>query len=225
MFLRTLRESAMRRMNVLIAGAHGQVGQEVTTLLGQSDHDARGMVRDEAQVSDIEALGVEAVVADLEEDVSHAVRGYDAIIFAAGSGGENVWGVDRDGAIRLMETTEEQEAQRFVMLSSMNADAPEDSPDALQEYLRAKAEADERLRSSSLPYTIVRPGPLTNESGTGRIKTGENLDRDGDIPRADVAQTLVAALDIENTHGQTFEILSGDQPIEDALNDLPSESV
>jgi uncharacterized protein YbjT (DUF2867 family) len=211
-------------MNVLIAGAHGQVGQQITTLLGQSDHDARGMIRDEEQVSDIESLGAEAVVADLEQDVTHAVRGCDAILFAAGSGGENVQGVDRDGAIRLVETAEEQDAERFVMLSSINADNPEDSPDALQEYLRAKAKADEQLRSSTLTHTIVRPGPLTNEPGTGQIKTGNNLDRDGDISRADVARTLVAALEIENTYGQTFEILAGDEPIEDALEAVSSES-
>jgi uncharacterized protein YbjT (DUF2867 family) len=211
-------------MNVLIAGAHGQVGQHITTLLGQGDHDARGMVRDEGQVSDIEALGTEAVVADLKQDVTHAVRGCDAVIFAAGSGGEDVEGVDRDGAIRLIEAAEGQDAERFVMLSSINADNPEDSPDALREYLQAKAEADKRLRSSSLTYTIVRPGPLTNESGTGQIETGDDLDRDGDIPRADVAQTLVAALEMERTYGRTFEILAGDEQIEDALEDISSES-
>lgn len=211
-------------MNVLIAGAHGQVGQHITTLLGQSDHGARGMVRDEAQVSDIEALGAEAVVADLTQDVTHAVRGCDAVIFAAGSGGDDVEGVDRDGAIRLIEAAEEQYVERFVMLSSINADSPEDSPDALQDYLRAKAEADERLQSSSLTYTIVRPGPLTNEPGTGQIETGNDLARDGDISRADVARTLVAALETENTHGQTFEILGGDESIEDALDAIDSGS-
>lgn len=211
-------------MNVLIAGAHGQVGQHITTLLGQSDHEARGMVRDEAQVTDIEDLGAEAVVADLKQDVTHAVRGCDAVIFAAGSGGEDVEGVDRDGAIRLIEAAEEQGAERFVMLSSINADNPADSPDALQDYLQAKAEADEQLRSSSLVYTIVRPGPLTNEPGTGQIKTGDDLARDGEIPRADVARALVAALEKENTHGQTFEILAGDEPIEDALDAIDSES-
>lgn len=211
-------------MNVLIAGAHGQVGQHITTLLGQSAHEARGMVRDEAQVSDIEALGVEAVIADLKQDVTHVVRGCDAVIFAAGSGGEDVEGVDRDGAIRLIEAAEEQNAERFVMLSSINADNPDDSPDALLDYLHAKAEADERLRSSSLTYTIVRPGPLTNEPGTGQIKTGDDLDRDGGISRADVARTLVAALEKESTYGETFEILAGDEPIEDALEDIDSES-
>lgn len=208
-------------MRVLIAGSHGQVGQHITELLGQSDHDARGMIRDDAHVTAIEERGAEAVVADLTEDVTHAVRGCDAIIFAAGSGGEDVWGVDRDGAISLIETAEAQGVDRFVMLSSMNADDPEDSPDALYDYLVAKAEADDRLRESSVISTIVRPGPLTNEAGTGRIKASANLDRDGDIPRVDVARTLVTALQMEHTYGRTFEILAGDEPIEVALEELP----
>lgn len=207
-------------MRVLIAGAHGQVGQHITELLGESDHDARGMVRDEGQVEAIEERGAEAVVADLTQDVTHAVQGCDAIVFAAGSGGDDVWGVDRDGAILLIETAEEQGTDRFVMLSSINADSPEDSPDALHDYLVAKAEADEHLRESSLTHTIVRPGPLTNESSTGRITAGADLDRGRDIPRADVAQTLVTTLQMKNTHGQTFEILSGDEPIEAALNEI-----
>jgi uncharacterized protein YbjT (DUF2867 family) len=207
-------------MKVLVAGSHGQVGQHVTKLLSRSDHEVLGMVRDDGQVASIEEYGAAAVVADLTEDVSNASRGCDAIIFAAGSGGDDVWGVDRDGAINLVEIAEDQGVQRFVMLSSMNADSPEDSPEPLREYLAAKAEADEHLRDSDLAYTIVRPGPLTNDPGTGQIEIGDDLARDGEIPRADVAQTLVAALPLENTHGQTFEILAGETPIQVALNDL-----
>jgi uncharacterized protein YbjT (DUF2867 family) len=205
-------------MHVVVAGSHGRVGQHVTRMLARSDHDVRGMVRDEAQVGDVEALGAEAVVADLTVDVTRAVEGCDAVIFAAGSGGEDVWGVDRDGAINMMETAEAQGARRFVMLSSINADAPEESPEALREYLNAKAEADRRLRESELTDTIVRPGTLTDEEGTGRIRTGADLDREsGNIPRNDVARTLVAALPMESTHGLTFEVLAGDEPIEAAL--------
>lgn len=213
-------------MRVLLAGAHGQVGQHASELLGESDYDGVGMVRAEDQLSDIEELGIEAVHADLTEteDVSHAVEGCDVAIFAAGSGGDDVWGVDRDGAVNLMEACESAGVDRFVMLSAMNADAPEDSPEALREYLRAKAEADERLRESDLTYTVVRPGALTNEEGTGRIRTGESIDRrDGDVPRVDVARTLLATLEEEATYGVTFEMLSGDVDIEEALSDPLNE--
>lgn len=207
-------------MEVLVAGAHGQVGQHVTELLAESDHGAYGMVRDEDQTGDIESLGAEPVLADLTEDVTHAVEGRDAIIFAAGSGGNDVWGVDRDGAINVVDAAEAEGVGRFVMLSSINADQPENSPEALREYLRAKAEADEYLRESDLTHTIVRPGPLTNEEGTGEIRTGADLDRDDvEIPREDVARTLVAALETENTYGKTFELAAGDESVERALED------
>lgn len=205
-------------MNVLVAGSHGRVGRHVTRFLAESDHGVRGMVRVESQASDIRESGAEPVVADLTADVSHAVKGVDAIVFAAGSGGEDVWGVDRDGAVSLVDEAASAGVERFVMLSSINADRPEDSPEALREYLRAKGEADEYLRQSDLTYTVVRPGPLTNEGGTGRIRTGVDLDRDAiEIPREDVARTLVATLEAESTYGETFELAAGEQSIEEAL--------
>lgn len=210
-------------MHVLVAGAHGQVGQQVTELLVEEGYDVRGMVRDEDQLSDIESLGAEPVVADLTAAVEHAVRGCDAIVFAAGSGGEDVWGVDRDGAIALVEVAESLQVDRFVMLSSINAEAPDRGPEPLREYLQAKGDADEHLRASSLTHTIVRPGALTNDPGTGRIKTGRDLGTTGTIPRADVASTLVAALPRESTYGLSFDVLSGDEPIEEALTDPVAE--
>ncbi|EMA45434.1 SDR family oxidoreductase [Halococcus saccharolyticus] len=203
-------------MNVLVAGAHGKVGQQIMDVLDRSDHDATAMVRTDSYASDLEEYDAETVVADLTEDVSHAVEGHDAIVFAAGSSGEDVEGVDRDGAIGMIEAAEEHGVGRFVMLSAMNADDPESSPDALEDYLIAKQKADERLQASDLTYTIVRPGALTDESATGEIRAATKLDR-GEITRADVARTLVAALDIEETYGKTFEILAGDESIEAAL--------
>ncbi|MFB1063269.1 SDR family oxidoreductase [Natrinema sp. H-ect4] len=209
--------------SVLIAGAHGQVGQHVTELLGASDRTARAMVRDESQTDEMAELGEEPVVADLTGDVDHAVKGCDAIVFAAGSGGEDVYGVDRDGAIELIDAASAAGVDRFVMLSSMGADDPESGPEALRDYLIAKAEADEYLRNSGLDYTIVRPGELTNEPGTGEIRAGEGLELgDGAIPREDVARTLVTAIDFEPVFGETFEILSGEESIEAALEAIGS---
>ncbi|WP_049997328.1 SDR family oxidoreductase [Halococcus sediminicola] len=203
-------------MNVLIAGAHGGVGKHITELLSESDHAATAMVRKESQTGEMADFGVETVVADLTEDVTHAVAGHDAIVFAAGSGGEDVEGVDRDGAIGMIEAAEAEGVDRFVMLSSMNADSPDDSPDALYDYLLAKQAADARLQESDLTYTIVRPGALTDDPATDEIRAARKLDR-GEITRANVAHTLVAALDMASTHGETFEILAGDEPIESAL--------
>lgn len=209
-------------MNVLVAGAHGQVGQLITELLSDSDHETTAMVRAESQVDEMESFGVETAVADLTEDVAHAVAGHDAIVFAAGSGGEDVEGVDRDGAIGMIEAAEAEGVERFVMLSSMNADDPEAGPDELTDYLLAKQAADDRLQESELTYTIVRPGALTDEPATGEIRAARKLDP-GEITRADVARTLVTAIDMASTHGETFEILAGDEPIESALRSPTGE--
>jgi uncharacterized protein YbjT (DUF2867 family) len=210
-------------MDVLVAGAHGQVGIQLTELLAESEHGTYGMVRSRDQIEDIESFGATAVLGDLteEEDVERAVEHRDAILFAAGSGGKNVTGVDRDGAISMIDAAEDAGVSRFVMLSAMNADVPEDSPDALREYLEAKAAADAHLRESSLTYTIVGPGALTEDAPTGEIRVGDDLDR-GEITRADSAQVLAAALEIEATHGETFEVLGGEEPIENALESLSS---
>lgn len=211
-------------MDVLVVGAHGQVGQHVTRLLAEhDDHSAYGMVRKPAYDADIEALGATPVRGDVTDPASldDAFASRDAVIFAAGSGGEDVWGVDCEGAKHCVDAAEAHGVDRFVMLSSMGADAPESGPEGLQEYLEAKAEADDSLRESGLTWTIVRPGALTDEPGTGRIRTGSDLgwadEAEATIPREDVAATLVTALAMASTHGVTFEELSGETPIERAL--------
>lgn len=210
-------------MRVLVAGAHGDVGQHIVRqLVDHDEHEPVGLVRKEPYERDIESLGAEAVRGDVTnpESLEAALDGCDAVVFAAGSSGEDVWGVDRDGAINCVDAAEATDTDRFVMLSSINADSPEESPEALREYLRAKGEADDYLRESDLAYTVVRPGSLSDDDGTGRIRTGADLDRDeGTIPREDTAATLVAAVGMESTHGLTFEVLSGDTPIEAALRD------
>lgn len=211
-------------MDVLVVGAHGAVGQHATRLLAEhADHTAYGMVRKPAYDADIEALGATPVRGDVtdRDSLDDAFAGRDAVIFAAGSSGEDVWGVDCDGAKHCVDAAEDHGVDRFVMLSSMGADAPAEGPEGLQEYLEAKAEADDYLRASDLTWTVVRPGALTDEAGTGEIRTGADLGWDAEseatIPREDVAATLVTALPMASTHGVTFEELSGGTPIAEAL--------
>ncbi|ADD05871.1 homolog to NAD-dependent epimerase/dehydratase [Natrialba magadii ATCC 43099] len=211
---------------VLVAGSHGQVGQHVTKQLAEREREGyhvRAMVRKDSQVDEMESMGaaVEAVVADLTDSVEHAVDGCNAIIFAAGSGGEDVYGVDRDGAIRLVDAAADEGIGRFVMLSSMGTDDPKSGPEPLQDYLIAKAEADEYLRKSDLSHTIVRPGELTTAPGTGEIRVGTDFELgNGDIPREDVASVLVRVLEYDRLTGETFELLSGDDSIDGALGSL-----
>jgi uncharacterized protein YbjT (DUF2867 family) len=128
--------------------------------------------------------------------------------------------MDYGGAAKLVEAAEARGVSRYLMLSSKGAGDPEAGTEAMRPYLRAKARADERLQSSGLDYTIIRPGSLTDEEGTGRIEAAEHLGRRGEIPREDVARTLAVALESENTSGKTFEVLAGGTPIREALAKL-----
>jgi uncharacterized protein YbjT (DUF2867 family) len=87
----------------------------------------------------------------------------------------------------------------------------------MRPYYEAKAEADAELMKSGLEYTVVRPGGLTDDSGTGTIDAAERLGHSGRIPREDVAATLVGCLDEPATIRRGFDLLSGETPIGEAL--------
>ncbi len=210
-------------MKVLVAGANGSTGRRVVRLLADGPHRALAMIRDAAQEPAFAEIGVETVLADLEEPVDHAVEGCDAVVFCAGSGAgtplSKTRAVDRDGAIRLIDAAERAGAERFVMLSSMGAD-PEATGGGMNVYYRCKGAADAHLADSALRHVIVRPGRLTEDEGTGRVDAAEALGRRGEIPRDDVARVLAASLEVEEVADRIVEILAGDTPIEEALASL-----
>jgi uncharacterized protein YbjT (DUF2867 family) len=216
-------------MKVLVAGAYGKTARRLVQMLAEGGHEVRGLVRKEEQMPDVEADGAEPVLVDLEEEevegaVGRAVEGCDAIIFAAGagpgSGAARKETMDYGGAAKLVEAAEKHGVRRYLMLSSMGAGDPKAGSEAMQPYLFAKARADDRLQKSDLDYTIIRPGGLTNEEGTGRIEAAEHLGRRGQISRDDVARTFAEALELRSTHRKTFEILAGDTPIREALEKI-----
>jgi len=216
-------------MKVLVAGAHGKTARSLVRTLVENGHEVRGLVRKKEQLADVEADGAEPVLVDLENDevdgrVGEAVAGCDAVVFAAGAGpgsGEaRKETMDYGGAAKLVEAAEKNGTGRYLMLSSMGAGDPESGPEAMRPYLRAKAKADGRLRESRLDWTIIRPGSLTDEEGTGRVEAAEDLGRRGEIPREDVATAFALTLESPNTVGKTFEILSGETPIREALEGL-----
>jgi len=211
-------------MRVVIAGGHGKIALRLERLLTEAGDRAVGLVRNPDHVPDLEATGGQAVVLDLEQaDVdalAEVVRGADAVVFAAGggpsSGAARKETVDKGAAVLLADAAERAGVRRYVMISSMGTDrADPDSDDIFSVYLRAKKAADDDLRARDLDWTIVHPGRLTDDPGTGRVRVG-SLER-GEVTRDDVAAVLVAALHDDRTVGKDFDLLGGDQPIEEAL--------
>jgi uncharacterized protein YbjT (DUF2867 family) len=213
-------------MDVVIAGGHGKIALRLEELLARAGHRVRGLIRNPAHAADLERVGAEPVECDLEaeDDISGHVRGADAVVFAAGagpgSGPERKRTVDLGGALKLIEAAKATGARRYLMISSMGAGDPSSGSEAMRPYLQAKAEADEALAASGLDFTIVRPGGLTDDPGTGLIEAAPKLGRRGTIPRDDVAQVLFGCLQEDHTIGKTFEVLQGDTPIATALREL-----
>lgn len=209
--------------NILVVGATGSTGKQVVDLLKSSQYfEPVAMVRKKEQQVPFEAQGVRTVLADLEEDVDHAMKDIDKVVFAAGSGGKKVKAVDQNGAIKVVDAAQKNGIKKFVMLSSMGADQPEKNEE-LQDYLKAKHQADAHLKQSTLSYVIVRPGQLKHDPGTDKIKLAEKLDDKGSIPRADVAQVLTRSLHDDTMVNQTFEIVEGDTLIGKALDTMETQ--
>lgn len=220
----------MVRKVVAIAGGHGKIGRRLARLLSASGDSPRALIRREEQADAVRADGAEPVVCDLEQasadEVAQAVGAADAVVFAAGagpgSGPERKETMDHGGAVKLIAAAQRNGIDRYAMVSSMGADPDAPGDDTFAVYLRAKGRADADLIASGLAYTIVRPGMLTDDPGSGAVTAGDSVGR-AEIPRDDVAAVLAAVLREPGTAGLTFEVVTGDVPVEDAIARLAAD--
>ncbi|MEU7257797.1 SDR family oxidoreductase [Streptomyces rimosus] len=214
-------------MRIVIAGGHGQIALRLERLLHARGDEVAGIIRRPEQAGDLLSAGAEPVVCDLETatvaDVARHLEGADAAVFAAGagpgSGIDRKETVDRGAATLFADAAEAAGVRRFLVVSSMGADKepPEGTDPVFAAYLRAKGAADADVRSrSGLDWTILRPGRLTDDPGTGLVRLAESTGR-SEIPRDDVAAVLAALLDEPATTGRTLELISGDTPVEAAV--------
>ena len=216
---------------ITIAGGHGQIALLLGTQLFERGDQPVGLIRDDALGDDLRDRGIEPVLLDLEaasvDRYAAAINGSDAVVFAAGagpgSGAERKETVDFAAAVKLREAAEAAGVPRYVMVSAMGTDDPPLDDDVFSVYLRAKARADRDLAASSLAWTIVRPGRLTDDDPTGRVRAARHVPR-GEVPRADVAAVLGAVLADDTTIGRVFEVVGGDTPITDAVSTLDDAS-
>ena len=212
-------------MKIIVFGANGQIGRRTVRKLVEKGWPVRAMVRHEDQSAALEADGAEVVVADLEGEFAGVVQGCDAAVFTAGSGG-NTGGdktllVDLWAALKSYSICREAGVRRYLMVSALRADTPDAGPPVIRHYLVAKKVADDYLRYAKLDYTILRPGRLNNEAGTGRIQFNYDPSHfNNQITRDDVAETILACLEEPRTIGKTLNLLNGDTPIRDAIADF-----
>ncbi len=214
-------------MRIVIAGGHGQVALRLAKLLSRRGDTPVGLIRKRAQEGDLREAGAEPLVLDLEDTsvdaLAEQLAGADAVVFAAGAGGdsgpERKDTVDRQGAVTFAEAAVQAGVRRYLLLSSYGADADasdEEFGDSFGPYLRAKGKAEEQVQALDLDVTVLRPGGLTDDPGTGNVRLAPKVDR-GEVSRDDVAAVLVALLDAPSAVGQTLELIEGDTPIAEAV--------
>jgi uncharacterized protein YbjT (DUF2867 family) len=211
---------------IAIVGGHGNIARLLIPLLVEAGHQPVALVRNADYRSELEGLGAEVGILDIEQDDADAFgaafAGSEAIVFAAGGGAdgnaERKRTVDLGGSLKSIEGAKIAGVRRFVQISAISVDEPvtADAGDVWSVYVEAKRDADIALRDSDLDWTIIRPGGLTDEAPIGQIRLAEKVER-AQIPRADVAALIAAALDSPATIGHQWEVVSGDDSIADAI--------
>lgn len=213
-------------MNILIVGANGGIGRILSKQLAQEKgKNPIAMIRKEEQKVFFKDIGVEITMGNLEdsvEDLAKVFQGTDAVVFTAGSGGKTDYDktleIDLDAAVKCMEAAKQQSIDRFLMVSVLNVDNREAwATTGIKPYMIAKYYADQHLIRSNLDYTIIRPGSLTDDKGTGAVTITPDSETTNKIPREDVASVITACLKNEHTIGKIYDILTGDNLIKDVI--------
>ena len=214
---------------VVIVGGHGKVALRLAAALTAEGHTVRSTIRSEAQGADIEQVGAEPYLLDIEQsdahDLAEVFGGAHAVVFSAGAGGdgkaERKRTVDLEGSLKSIEGATLAGVSRFVQVSAFGVDdpLPEDTDPVWRAYVEAKRDADVALRDSGLEWTVVRPGRLTDDPATGLVRIGADIPS-GAISRTDVAAVIAATLDDDRSIGAQFELTEGDTSIPDAIASL-----
>lgn len=215
----------MTSRRIALIGGHGKIALMAAPLLADAGYELVSIIRDPKQSKDVEEAGATPLVADVErlddDETDALLTGFDAVVWSAGAGGgnpERTRALDRDAAIRTMHSAKRVEANRYVMVSYFGAGpdhgVPED--DSFFPYAQAKSDADAALAGSGLDYTILRPSRLTDAPAHGAISVGPDQPKT-EVPRADVAVTIVAALNNDASIGKAYEFNTGDEPIAQAI--------
>jgi uncharacterized protein YbjT (DUF2867 family) len=209
-------------VNVVIVGGHGKIAMRLEKILADRGDSPRGIIRQTEQADDLEKIGAEPIVLDIENvEIDDAVAGSDAVVFAAGagpgSGPARKLTVDYGGAVALVEAAITHGIKRYLMVSTIGANHPERWTEEMEPYFDAKAKADKAVMESGLDYTIVRPGRLTDDPGTGKVDLGDGPGGTGSVARDDVALVLAELLTADNAIGKDFDLLNGETPVAEAI--------
>ncbi|KAF7966905.1 hypothetical protein HWV62_36621 [Athelia sp. TMB] len=230
--------------SVVIVGGHGKISLFLAKIIG-GQNSVKSIIRTKEHEADIKAVSSQPLLLSLEDspvsDFTKAFEGADVIYFSAGAGGkggsERTKKVDYEGAVKTFDAIEGVSGKkpRLVLVSAVDVRDPDGefpshyddadketskrSWEVLGDYKRWKYEADKNLfKRSTFPWTIVRPGTLTDDEGKGTAEIGKTHISNSKISRQDVAQTLALLLDRDDAAGLALDVIGGPTPILQALS-------
>ena len=213
---------------VFIVGAAGKVGRSLVEQASARGHRVLALHRGQDQAAELTALGARPVQGDLLQlDVAALaakMQGCDVVVFSAGAGGKGgasmTDAIDGRGLELAVAAARAAAVPRFLLVSAFpEAGRGKHLSDTFENYMVVKKRADVHLAESPLDWVILRPGTLTDEPGTGRVRAGLAIPY-GNIPRADVAATLLALIEHPQLRRCIIELTEGETPVFDALQAL-----
>jgi uncharacterized protein YbjT (DUF2867 family) len=223
---------------VLVAGATGETGRRLVSLLQDGEHDLRVLSRSAQRAREVLGPEVEVHEGDVRraETLVGVARGVDVVVSAVGSrtyfGANGGSAVDALGARNLAAEVAGSSVQQLILLSAFGLDRRSVFLSAfslvLNRYFHWKAEAERAVREAGVPYTIVRPVELRNRAprGSAQLNQAQPLSLLRTVSRELVAQTLQACVGSPQALGKTFEVYEGEaeRPLADQLAAMKTDA-
>lgn len=219
-----------RGVRTFVIGLSGGVGRRLADELVERGDDVGGIVRTPEQRDAARARGASPIVGDLatmsERDLAAAFRGFDVVVFAAGSNGGTravTRAIDEEALGRAVAAATTLPGVRFVLLSVLPESWRErDLDDDVEYYFAAKKRAEVLLTRSAVPWLIVRPSLLTDDPATGTVSLGP-AELHEEITRSDVATTIAELVHEPAAVRRILEVNRGAQPVADAVRRLVTQ--
>lgn len=210
---------------VFIVGGAGNIGRRLAQQLSTRGHRALALHRSAEQTATLQQLGATPVQGNLleldEAALAQLMAGSEVVVFSAGAGGkggpEMTNAIDGRGLELAVAAAKRANVRRFLLVSAFpEAGRGRQVSDTFENYMAVKKQADVHLAESGLDWVIVRPGTLVDTPGTGKVRAGLAIPY-GNVPRDDVAATLLELVERPAVNRVIIELTEGDTPVGDAV--------
>ena len=212
-------------MRVTVIGGSGRTGKLIVERLVAAKHQVVATIRNARHMAEMVKLGAEAQLVDLDKSdfdtIVTAMKGSDAVVFAAGSAAGETSELDRTGTLRTVRAAEKAGVKRYISVSSIGAStglSTRQMSDEMKDYYKQKRAAAKHITVSTLDWTIVEPAELTDDEPAGKVTAGLDRIEEKAISRADVAAAVVAVVGDKRSIGKAIQLAGGSTALKTALD-------